>query len=92
MLSTAHARRWQKGVASGLDAINHGHHFARDEALGDGSRHVGWLYYHMRLKSLTPNRMSFSPAFFIVQFDEFFRIFNRVHHFEHEREIVVRQC
>ena len=26
----SHARRREEGVTSGLDAINHGHHFARD--------------------------------------------------------------
>jgi hypothetical protein len=37
-----------KGYASGFDAINHGHHFARDKALGYGPGMFGCLYYHMR--------------------------------------------
>ena len=43
---------------------------------------VGCLYYHVRLKSLTPNRMSFSPAFFIVLFEEFLCVLDLVHHLE----------
>jgi hypothetical protein len=50
------------------------------------------LYYHMRLKSLAPNRMSFSPSFFIVLFEEFLCVLDLVHHLEDQCEIVIRQC